>query len=468
MSNIINKLRVFDTYKREVVEFNAINNNEASLYACGPTVYDYAHIGNLRTYIFSDLLRRALELNNYAVNHVMNITDVGHLVSDGDTGEDKMEKGARKQNKSAWDIALYFEKAFLSDTDKLNIIRPTTICRATDHIQEQIDYILDVEKNGFTYKTTDGIYFDTQKLADNNFEYGQLARLDIKGLQAGSRVEIADKKNVTDFALWKFSNVTDNTLEKRQMQWESPWGTGFPGWHIECSAMSEKYLGKIFDIHVGGEDHIPVHHSNEIAQCQARNGDKPANYWMHGYFLQLNKEKISKSGKSLLLKSIINEGIDPLAYRYLTLTSHYRSQLSFSWDALESASIALKRLKKTISQLPDGGHIVEQYQIEFINKVNNDLNLPQALTVLWALLQSDISDKDKKATAKYFDRILGLSLDVLPKLEEAPQEVISLAELRVEARKSKNWLESDKLREKISKLGYEIKDEKNGYSLIKQ
>jgi len=463
------KLELYDTYKRKVRLFKSIKEKKVGLYACGPTVYDFAHIGNLRTYIFTDVLRRVLEFNGYDVNHVMNITDVGHLVSDGDTGEDKMAKGARKQNKTAWEIALYFEQAFLVDTDKLNIQRAKVICRATEHIQEQIAFILDLEKKGFTYKTSDGIYFDTQKLESHNFKYGQIAKLNIAGLQAGVRVDLANKKNITDFALWKFSKIKSQDNEARQMEWESPWGTGFPGWHIECSAMSEKYLGQVFDIHVGGEDHIPVHHSNEIAQCQARHGKNPANYWMHGYFLKLNKEKISKSGKSLLLKTIVERGIDPLSYRYLTLTSHYRSQLNFSWDSLESASIALNRIKTVMSDFPSGGKVNKHFVTDFNNKINNDLNMPQALTVLWSVLKSNLSDKDKKATALLFDKVLGLSLDENDITDQnISYEVTQIALQRQKAREAKDWQASDLLRGKINQLGYLIEDTKGNYILSKK
>jgi len=469
MEKKIPELALFDTFERKVRPFKAIDNKTVGLYACGPTVYDYAHIGNLRTYIFTDILRRALEINNYDVNHVMNITDVGHLVSDGDTGEDKMEKGARKQNKSAWEIALYFENAFLEDTDRLNIKRPKIICRATEHIREQIEYILEIEKKGFTYNTSDGVYFNTQKLAAHNFKYGELAKLDIEGLQAGSRVDLADKKSVTDFALWKFSRNKLGSNETRQMEWDSPWGVGFPGWHIECSAMSEKYLGPVFDIHVGGEDHIPVHHSNEISQCQARHGKNPANFWMHGYFLKLNKEKISKSGKSLLLKEISEKNIDPLAYRYLSLTSHYRSQLNFNWDALEAANIALTRLKSAIHSYPSGGAVDDEFLNEFIAKVNNDLNMPQALTVLWSVIKSDLSDDDKKATALLFDKVLGLSLDKIYKTKfEFTTEVNEIAQLRQSARENKDWAASDRLRDRINQLGFMIEDKKAGYILSKK
>ena len=450
-------MKLFDTYRREIVDFKPISQNEVGLYACGPTVYDYAHIGNLRTYLFVDVLRRSLELNDYQVKHVMNITDVGHLVSDGDDGEDKMEKGSRKHNKSAWDIALYFEEKFFEDMALLNIQKPTVVCRATDHLQEQIDFISDIEGKGFTYATSDGVYFDTGKL-DN---YGYLARLDPDGLRAGARVEFSEKRNITDFALWKYSGE-----QQRQMEWDSPWGKGFPGWHIECSAMSEKYLGKIFDIHVGGEDHIPVHHSNEIAQSQARHGTRLANYWMHGYFLQIDKEKVAKSGKSLKLADLLEKKIDPLAYRYLVLTSHYRSRLNFTWDAIESASNALNRIRKMISGWPGDGDVIEKYRQLFLEKINSDLNTPQALAVTWELLQSDQDDADKKATLLYFDQVFGLELATYQLVVDIiPDEITQLAEERQKARQDKEWNLSDELRDKIEQSGYAIEDLKEGYRL---
>ncbi|MFA1571862.1 cysteine--tRNA ligase [Vibrio tasmaniensis 1F-187] len=395
-------LQLFNTLNRTLSPFYTIQPRKVGLYACGPTVYDYAHVGNLRTYLFVDVLKRVLQINGYQVNHVMNITDVGHLVSDGDTGEDKMEKGARKQEKSAWDIATFFEDAFFTDLERLNILKPSITCRATDHIQEQISFIQSLEAKGYTYQTSDGIYFDTEKLPD----YGKLARLDMEGLEAGIRVDMAEKKHPTDFALWKFTGE-----QKRQMEWTSPWGNGFPGWHIECSAMAEKYLGETFDIHIGGEDHIPIHHTNEIAQCQAKNGHVQANFWLHGYFLNINNEKISKSGSTLRLESLIDKGYDPLAYRYLTLTSHYRSQLSFTWEGLNGAQKALRRLRKKITDMPDGGNVDNQFKAEFLARINRDLNMPQALALLWEVTDSSIEPANKKATLLYFDQVFGLNLD---------------------------------------------------------
>ncbi|AIS58328.1 cysteine--tRNA ligase [Vibrio coralliilyticus] len=452
------ELVLFNTMDRQLMPFTPIYPDKVGVYACGPTVYDYAHAGNLRTYMFVDVLKRVLVLNGFDVNHVMNITDVGHLVSDGDTGEDKMEKGARKQNKTAWEIATYFEEAFFADLKKLNISYPSIICRATEHIPEQIDFIKSLESKGFTYKTCDGIYFDTQRLD----EYGKLARLDTTGLEAGIRVDMAEKKRHTDFALWKFSGH-----KKRQMEWPSPWGTGFPGWHIECSAMAEKYLGDRFDIHIGGEDHIPVHHTNEIAQCQAKNGHIQANFWLHGYFLRLNQEKISKSGVSLTLDRLIKEGYEPLAYRYLTLTSHYRSQMSFTWEALAGAQKALQRLKRKLEAMPNDGIVDENYRTKFFSHVNQDLNMPQALALAWEVIDSHLPPANKKATVLFFDAVFGLDLNT-PERLNIPHEVQELVELRQRLKDQRQYDRADAIREKIHELGYQINDEGTHYSLLKR
>src|SRR2546429_2982032 len=333
-------LTLYDNYARALRPFVPLKpGGDVGLYTCGPTVYDYQHIGNYRTFLFEDTLRRVLEWNGYRVKHVMNVTDVGHLTSDADTGEDKMEKGARRTVMNDTATAEIYTNAFRDDLTLLAIEAPTILSRATDHIPEQIAFIADIEKNGFTYRTSDGIYFDTSKQPD----YGYLARLDKAGLEAGRRVDVGEKKHATDFALWKFSPPG----AKRQMQWESPWGVGFPGWHIECSAMAQKYLGDYFDIHCGGEDHIPVHHTNEIAQTEARVGTRLANFWMHGYFLVLNDAKMAKSeGGFLRVQTLIDKGYDPLAYRYLCLTGHYRSQLNFTWEALDAAATGLDRMRR--------------------------------------------------------------------------------------------------------------------------
>jgi cysteinyl-tRNA synthetase len=335
-------LTLYDNYARALRKFEPLRaGDRVGMYTCGPTVYDYQHIGNYRTFLFEDTLRRVLEWNGFSVTHVMNVTDVGHLVSDADTGEDKMEKGARRTGKTAWEIAALYTDAFLADLKLLNIEDPTILCRATDHIADQIAFIADIEKNGYTYRTSDGIYFDTSKQSD----YGHLARLDIEGLEAGKRIDVGEKRHPTDFALWKFSPPG----EKRQMEWDSPWGRGFPGWHIECSAMAQRYLGDFFDIHCGGEDHIPVHHTNEIAQTEARVGTHLANFWLHGYFLLMKDAKMAKSaGEFLRLQSLIDRGYDPLAYRYLCLTGHYRSQLNFTWEALDAAATGLERMRQGV------------------------------------------------------------------------------------------------------------------------
>jgi cysteinyl-tRNA synthetase len=426
------------------------------LYACGLTVYDYAHIGNLRSYIFEDILRRVLEFNGYQVQHVVNITDVGHLTSDADVGEDKMEKGSRRTGKTAWEIADDYTQAFQEDFRRLNILEPTIWCKATDHIKEQIAFVECIEAKGFTYRTSDGVYFDTSQLEN----YGYLARLDIEGLQAGSRVDMAEKRNVTDFALWKFSPPET----QRQMEWDSPWGVGFPGWHIECSAMSVKYLGPFFDIHCGGEDHISVHHSNEIAQTQACYGTNLANFWMHGYFLNLKQMKMAKSrGDFLRVQSLIDRGIDPLAYRYFCLNAHYRSRLAFSWESLDGAVTALNRLRSAVYEMGQAGPVDEEIMDEFQARINSDLNMPRALALTWEVIKSDLPQATKKGMLLEFDRVLGLGLAAWePAQEVIPEEIQSLVNERQEARAEKRWQEADELRDRIADAGYEIEDTAEG------
>ena len=449
-------LRLYDTYERSLRTFEPLHGPEVGLYTCGPTVYDYAHIGNLRTYIFEDLLRRTLEFNGYPVKHVMNITDVGHLVSDADEGEDKMEKGARRTGKTAWEIAEFFASVFQSDLEKLNILPPTIWCKATDHIQDQIDFIRCIESKGYTYQTSDGIYFDTSRLPD----YGYLARRDIEGLQAGSRVDMGEKRAPTDFALWKFSP----TGQQRQMEWDSPWGVGFPGWHIECSAMSARYLGDFFDIHCGGEDHISVHHSNEIAQTEACYGTRLANFWMHGYFLQLDDSKMSKSsGEFLRLQLLMDKGYDPLAYRFFALGAHYRAKLNFNWESLDGAARSLDRLRAMVFAWGQPGTVDENYVEQFQDQINDDLNLPRALAVVWDLARSSLPDSTKKATMLVLDRVLGLRLaDWQPPVDEVPSEILSLVDQRQQARKEKRWADADALRKQVTEAGYEIEDTPQG------
>jgi cysteinyl-tRNA synthetase len=449
-------LKLYDTWERRLRPFAPLEPGRAGLYACGPTVYDHAHIGNLRTYLFGDTLRRVLRLNGIEVRHVVNITDVGHLTSDADLGEDKMEKGSRRTGRSAWDIAAFYTDAFQRDLERLRILPPTVWARATDHIPEQIAFIQDIERAGFTYRTADGIYFDTTRLE----RYGHLARLDIAGLQAGHRVDPGEKRSPTDFALWKFSGA-----EQRQMEWDSPWGRGFPGWHIECSAMSTRYLGALFDIHIGGEDHVPVHHSNEIAQHEACHGHPPARYWLHGAFLRLQdsektSDKMSKSdGSFIRLESLVERGFDPLAYRYLALTAHYRSKLVFSWTALEAAQTALGRLRLACHGLPSGGVVDPTYRERMLAELNDDLNTPRALALAWEILKSGLPGAMQKATLGWLDEVLGLGLDTWrPETHAVPDAVLALVEARRQARLDKRWADADALRTAIEDQGFIVRD----------
>ena len=450
------KLRLYDTFMRSVRDFEPLQPQMVGMYTCGPTVYDYAHIGNLRTYIFEDILRRVLELNGYSVKHVMNITDVGHLTSDADEGEDRMEKGSRRTGMTAWEIAELYTQEFKNDLERLNILEPTIWCRATDHIAEQINLIQCIEDKGYAYQTSDGIYFDTSRLSD----YGYLGRLDIEGLQAGARIDVGEKRHPTDFDLWKFSPAG----QKRQMEWDSPWGIGFPGWHIECSAMSAKYLGPLFDIHCGGEDHINVHHTNEIAQTEACYGTRLANYWMHGYFLQIDEARMGKSvGNFLRVKTLMDESYDPLVWRMFCLSAHYRAKLNFTWESVEGASTSLERLRNAVFEWGPAGDVDEGYIDKFIETVNDDLNMPRAMALTWELVKSDLPASTKKATILFFDQVLGLRLgEWQPKEEVLPEEILALVQQRQLARQEKRWKDSDALRDQVIAAGYEIEDTPQG------
>lgn len=451
------KLFFYDTYTREVREFKPLKPEVVGLYTCGPTVYNFAHLGNMRTYIFEDILRRTLTFNGYNVKHVMNITDVGHLTSDADTGEDKMEAGSRRTGMTAWQIAEFYTAEFRKDMARLNIMEPTIWSRATDHISDQIEFIRCIEKNGFTYRTSDGIYFDTSKMAD----YGYLGRLDIAGLQAGTRIDMGEKHNPTDFALWKFSP----TDQKRQMEWDSPWGVGFPGWHIECSAMSEKYLGPFFDIHCGGEDHITVHHTNEIAQTEACYGTRLANFWMHAYFLQLDDTiRMSKSsGEFLRVETLVEKGYDPLAYRMFCLSASYRQKLNFSWDGLDAAVKTLDRIRTAVVDMGERTTADSDFIGRFTEMINDDLNMPRAMALTWELVRSDLPAGAKKATLLKFDTVLGLGLaDWKPPVEETPAEILALVAQRQLARAEKRWKDADTLRDQITAAGWELMDTPEG------
>ncbi len=447
------KLYNSKTRKKEI--FKPLKE-KVRLYTCGPTVYDYAHIGNLRTYVFEDILKRALKYNDYQVKHVMNITDVGHLVSDDDTGEDKVEKRAREESKDAWELTEFYTEKFKEDINDLNIQKPDIYIKATEAIQGQIELVKKLEEKGYTYEIEDGIYFNTAKLED----YGRMANLD--EIEAGKRVDMRGKKNPTDFALWKFSRPGEN----RQMEWDSPWGVGFPGWHTECVVMAKDNLGIPFDIHCGGIDHIEIHHPNEIAQSQAAFGENPANFWMHAEFLNVKEEKMSKSRGNFYTLKDVTENYSPLAYRYLVLNSHYRSKMNFSEEALRGADNSFKKLKRKVQDLRGNGQVIDEYKKRFLAAINDDLNTPRALKITWELVKDEeIDEADKRVTLLNFDKILGLKLS---EKEDIPKEVKSLAEKRIAARKSKNYKKADQLRDKINDLGYGIEDVENGYKLKKK
>ena len=500
----IMQLKVFNTLARKKEIFKPLKNNEVRMYTCGPTVYLYAHIGNLRTYLFEDILKRVLIFNGFKVKNAMNITDVGHLISDADSGEDKLELGARRENRTVWEIAEFYTKIFFEDLRRLNALMPDIICKATDHIKEIQELVKKLEEKGYAYRTDDGIYFDSSKFKD----YGKLAKLDLKNLKPGARVEInSQKRNAYDFALWKFSpkdkkrqmewsfveelNVDDKELKKlRKLSEENPNikiinvkdkekmkivtvnFIGFPGWHIECSAMSMKYLGSPFDIHSGGIDHIPIHHTNEIAQSEAATGKQFVKYWLHGAFLVLEKkEKMAKSGENFLtLQTLVDKGYPPLDYRYFVLTAHYRSELKFSWENLGAARKSLQTLRehiKTLRKSENGRTSVaklNEYKKRFEEAVNDDLNMPEALSVLWDLVRSkeNISSEDKLKLIFEFDKIFGLKLDEEEVEEKLSEEIENLIRKREEARKEKDFETADEIRDELKEMGIVLEDSPTG------
>jgi len=458
-------LRLYNTLTRKKEVFKPIKKGQVGIYSCGPTVYWYQHIGNLRTYIFSDILKRVLTYNNYKIKHIMNVTDVGHLTSDADEGEDKIEKAAAKEGKKAEDIANFYWKVFRDDFKKLNIKEPDIWCKATEHIQEQINLIKKLEDKGYTYKTSDGIYYDTSKFK----EYGKLAKLKKEGLEAGKRITLKEKRNITDFALWKFSEIPG----KRQQEWNpkdfcADFPIGFPGWHLECSAMSMKYLGEHFDIHTGGIDHIPIHHTNEIAQSEAATGEKFVNYWLHGDFLTFKGEKVSKSKGGLYTVSELEElNFNPLDFRYLCFNTHYRKRLNFSLDILKNAKNSYERLKNIIFDLKtkkDSNKTkkYDEYKKRFKDYINDDLNMPKALSVLWGMLRDKkLGSKEKLRLAYEFDRIFGLNLDKI-KQEEVSLDIKKLIKEREKARKKKDFKKADEIRNKLQKIGIILEDTPKG------
>lgn len=460
-------MQLYNTRTRQLEEFKPIRGKTVKMYSCGPTVYDWAHIGNLRSFIFADVLRRTLEFNRYHVKMVMNITDVGHLVGDIDSGEEKLEIAARREGKSAWEIAKFYTEAFLRDIERLGIKQPTVLSRATDHIKEQIALVRKLERKGYAYRTSDGIYFDTSRFPS----YGALSGQRQEEKEAGARVEVnAEKHQPWDFALWKLSP----TGRVREMEWESPWGKGFPGWHVECSAMSRKYLGQPFDIHTGGVDHIPIHHTNEVAQSEAAYGKPLANFWLHGEFLLVNEGRMGKSeGNLITLDEVARRGFHPLAYRYFVLGAHYRSKLNFTWEALAGAQNALLNLYETVRAWPPPAQSrlapmlrsmgARGYRERFLSVLNNDLNTPEALAVLWELVKSKETPRRKAAAALWFDRVLGLGLEkYLGKPVEIPDDIKKLLDLREVARHAKDFERADELRRNIESRGFLIEDTPTG------
>ena len=462
------KLKIYNTLTREKEEFIPINKTEVRMYSCGPTVYNFAHVGNLRAYLFMDTLRRVLKYNGYKLKHVMNITDVGHLVSDADSGEDKMMKAAKRENKNPFEIADFYTEKFLKDMDELNIDKPEIIARATKHIAEMEEYVKKIIENGFAYETEKTIYFDTSKLD----KYGILCNQNIEEQQAGARVEFDEtKKNPSDFALWI------KAPEEHLMKWDSFFGKSYPGWHLECSAMSNKYLGEQFDIHTGGIDHIPIHHENEIAQGKGFCGKIPAKYWMHVEFLQVDGGKMSKSLNNTYTLDYLKEtGYEPSVYRMFNFSSHYRKKINFTFEAMEAAKTALNRLREGYLKHLEGekdilDSEIQDYETKFLDAINDDLNIPTAMSIVWEVIKNSKKSKKFAKLIEKFDEVLGLEISSISNSSEEktiiPQEIIELLEKRNFFRKEKRWQEADRLRNEIFEKGYTIKDTPDGGKLEK-
>ena len=469
-------LKLWNSLSRTREAFGSIIPKEVHIYSCGPTVYAMPHIGNFRAFVTWDILRRVLTADGYKVVHCMNITDVGHLVGDGDEGQDKLQMSAEKEGKTAWDVAKYYENVFIKDTQSLNIVlpEPPLLCRATEHIAEQIKLIQILDEKGFAYTTSDGVYFDTSKFP----EYGKLSGQPLGEKMEGARVESnLEKKHPTDFALWKFSYpggrafdpAQDDAAKRRHMEWESPWGLGFPGWHIECSAMSRKYLGQPFDIHTGGVDHIPVHHENEIAQSVAAYGVPLANFWVHVDFMTVDGQKMSKSiGNIYTLEDCRAKGIEPMAIRYFYLGAHYRSKLNFTWEAAQAAQNALDKLREAARswEIPTDQEVDTAYHAEFLSELDDDLNTPAALAVVWDMVKSDLESGRKAATLLAWDKILGLGLDKhVAKPISVPENIKAIAQRRWEAKSRQDWNEADQLRLELENQGWKMEDGQDGYKL---
>ncbi len=457
----------YNTLTKKKEKFEPIDEKEVRIYSCGPTVYKDATIGNMRTNIFQDVLRRVLKYNGYIIKHAMNITDVGHLVSDADEGEDKMIKSAKEMHKSPLEIAKYYTELFFEDLKKLNIETPEIICKATDHIPDMIKYVEKLLKNGYAYETDTAIYFDISKLD----KYGILSGVNLDEQKAGARVDVdSQKRNPYDFALW--IKAPENHL----MKWESPWGLSYPGWHIECSAMGQKYLGEVFDIHTGGIDLIPTHHENEIAQSKGACGKIPARFWIHGEYLLIDGGKMSKSLNNVyLVKDIEQRGYDPLVYRLFTYSSSYRNKINFTWDVMDANAKALEKLREGYQKHLQGkedveDEVVTNFEEEFHKAINDDLNMPLAMSVVWDVIKYPKKSIKFAELLKKFDGVMALSIDkeIKKKDYEIPEEIIKIAKEREKARKNKDWAKSDELRDLISKKGFLIKDSQNGYKIEKK
>lgn len=459
---------LYNTLTRKIEKFEPLHPPVVSYYTCGPTVYDYTHLGHIRTYLNNDLLKRALIFNGYQVKHVMNITDVGHLTSDADEGEDKMEIGAKRMKKTVWEVAEYFTNHFFKTIEQLNILLPDIVAKATDHIQEMIELIKILEKKGYTYQTDQAVYFDVSKFKN----YGQLSGQRLEEKISGAREEVyldPNKKHPADFVLW-FKRV--GRFKNHIMHWSSPWGEGFPGWHIECSAMAMKYLGETIDIHAGGVDHIQIHHTNEIAQSEASTGKQFVRFWFHNEFLTIEGKKMSKSLKNIYtLEDVKKHNIEPLALRYLFIQAHYRQPMNFTWLSAQSAQEGYLHLKELISELKTAQPIsklsptAESFLEKFQEYINYDLQVPKAFALMWEVLKSNsLKEEEKLKLVLEFDKVFGLKLDQIEPLK-IPAEIKKLAEERLKLRKQKKFDLADELRKKIEEKGFLIEDKKDGYKL---
>lgn len=461
-------LYFYNTLTKQKEKFEPLDSKKVRIYSCGPTVYKDATIGNMRTNIFQDVLRRVLRYNGYKIKHVMNITDVGHLVSDGDEGEDKMLKSAREEHKTPLEIAEHYTKLFFDDLKALNVETPEVVCKATDHINEMLEYVRELIKKGYAYETSTAVYFDISKLD----KYPVLSNLNLEEQKAGARVEVdKEKKNPYDFALW--IKAPENHL----MKWDSEFGPSYPGWHIECSAMGRKYLGKQFDIHTGGIDLIPTHHENEIAQSKGATGKIPARYWMHGEYLLINGGKMSKSlGNVYLVKDIKEKGYEPLAYRLFSYSCNYRNKLNFTWEGIESAQKSLERLRGSYRAHLNGTDNLDEKDREklanieenFHKAINDDLNMPLAMSYVWEAARFEKKSPEVAKMLAKFDTILGIDIDKQEEQKKIPQEISELLEQRKKARENKDWAKSDEIRDLISEKGYIVKDTKNGQEISKK